>query len=118
MTAATAAAATAPASESAAVITAAKPDNATPVLPGHITAGREGTGPRFGDDVWDVRPFVPRTTPLTRADFTTITDAGHRRTIKEYLYSRINHGVPASQRPATSRPTKLPNWSGRFPPGP
>jgi hypothetical protein len=114
MTAATPAAAAAPASESAAVITAGKPDNATPVLPGHITAGREGTGPRFSDDVWDVRPFVPRTTPLTRADFTTITDAGHRRTIREYLYSRINHGVPASQRSGTARPMKITNLYGEF----
>ena len=77
------------------------------VLPAAVTAGHPGPGPRFGEDVWDVRGFVPRTTRQTRVDFTTITDPGHARTVKEYLYSRINRGIPANQLSGTARPMKI-----------
>ncbi|MHB1850338.1 MAG: hypothetical protein ACYCVO_15310 [Acidimicrobiales bacterium] len=78
-----------------------------PVLPATITAGRAGTGPVFGDDVWDVACFVPRTTAVTRANFNTIADAGQRRTAKEYLWSRINRAVPFNRLSGSTRPMKI-----------
>jgi hypothetical protein len=84
------------------------------VLPAVITGGRCEPGPRFGDDIWDVRGFVPRTTPLTRIDFTTIDDVDQRLTAKEYLYSRIRHGIPANQCSGTARPMKITGLVGEF----
>jgi hypothetical protein len=82
----------------------------TPVLPAAVTAG----GPRFGDDVWDVRGFVPRTTRMARVDFTCLADAGQRRTAREYLYSRLQRGMPANQLSATARPMKLTGLYAEF----
>lgn len=87
---------------------------ATFVLPLSLTAGRDDRGPRFGDDVWDVRPFVPRTTVLTRANFATITDHRQRQTAREYLYSRINRGSAANQMSGTARPMKITSLYGEF----
>lgn len=84
------------------------------VLPAVITGGRCEPGPRFGDDIWDVRGFVPRTTPLTRIDFTTIDDVDQHLTAKEYLYSRIRHGIPANQCSGTARPMKITGLVGEF----
>jgi hypothetical protein len=77
------------------------------VLPPAITAGHPNPVPRFGDDVWDVAPFVPRTTRSTRIDFTTFDDAGQARTAKEYLYSRIHRAIAANQLSGTTRPMKI-----------
>jgi len=84
------------------------------VLPGAITAGHSDRGPRFGDDVWDVRGFVPRTTCATRIDFVTLDDLAGRRTAKEYLYSRIHRGIPANQCSGTARPMKITRLVGEF----
>ena len=83
----------------------------TPVLPAAMTAGG---GPRFGDDVWDVRGFVPRTTRMARVDFTCLADAGQRRTAREYLYSRLQRGIPANQLSGTARPMKLTGLYAEF----
>ena len=83
----------------------------TPVLPAAVTAGG---GPRFGDDVWDVRGFVPRTTRMARVDFTCLADAGQRRTAREYLYSRLQRGIPANQLSGTARPMKLTGLYAEF----
>lgn len=77
------------------------------VLPAAIRAGHQLDGPRYGDNVWDISAFVPRTAKMTRIDFTTITDPGHARTIREYLHSRLNRGIPANQLSGTARPMKL-----------
>ena len=82
-------------------------DGDTLVLPAAITAASGDSGPRFGEDVWDVARFVPRTTRLTRVDFTTLADPSHRRTAREYLYSRINRAVPINQLSASARPMKI-----------
>ena len=81
------------------------------MLPAAITAGG---GPRFGDDVWDVRGFVPRTTRMARVDFTCLADAGQRRTAREYLYSRLQRGIPANQLSGTARPMKLTGLYAEF----
>ena len=78
-----------------------------PVLPASITAGHAEAGPLFGEEVWDVSGFVPRTTAVPRADFTTLADPEKRRTAKEYLYSRINRAVAANQLSGTARPMKI-----------
>ena len=98
----------------AAATPAYRVDAAAFVLPVSLTAGRDGRGPRFGDEVWDVRPFVPRTTVLTRADFATITDHRQRRTAREYLYSRINRAIAANQMSGTARPLKITSLYGEF----
>lgn len=84
------------------------------VLPAAITAGHPGSGPRFGDEVWDVRDFVPRTTSGTRVDFTVIADPAQARTAKEYLYSRIRRGIPVSKCSGTTRPMKITNIGAEF----
>jgi hypothetical protein len=106
--------ASAAARQGAAAMPAAVVEAGSRVLPGHITAGHAQAGPRFGDDVWDVRPFVPRTTRTARTDFTTLTDPGQVRTAKEYLYSRIHRGIPANYLGAASRPMKITNLYGEF----
>ena len=82
-------------------------DDAAFVLPAAIRAGHQLGGPRYGDDVWDVSAFVPRTAKMTRIDFTTIADPVHARTIREYLHSRLNRGIAANQLSGTARPMKL-----------
>lgn len=77
------------------------------VLPAAIRAGHQLDGPRFADGIWDVSGFLPRTAKMTRIDFTTIADPGHARTIREYLYSRINRGIATNQLSGTTRPMKL-----------
>jgi flavin reductase (DIM6/NTAB) family NADH-FMN oxidoreductase RutF len=84
------------------------------VLPEHITAGRTDRGPRFGDNVWDVRPFVPRTAATTRVDFTTLADPDHVRTAKEYLYSRIRRGIPTNKLAGAARPMKITGLANEF----
>ena len=84
------------------------------VLPQTITAAHADQGPRFDDDIWDVAPFVPRTTRGTRIDFTTFEDTGQARTAKEYLYSRIHRGIPANQLSGTARPMKITGLYGEF----
>ena len=79
----------------------------TLVLPAAIRAGHQIDGPRFADDIWDVSGFLPRTAQMTRIDFTAITDPGHARTIREYLHSRVNRGIPANRLSGTARPMKL-----------
>lgn len=76
------------------------------VLPAAIRAGHQLDGPRFADDVWDVSGFLPRTAKTTRIDFTAIADPGHARTIREYLYSRLNRGTAVNQLSGTARPMK------------
>jgi flavin reductase (DIM6/NTAB) family NADH-FMN oxidoreductase RutF len=84
------------------------------VLPEHITAGRADSGPRFGDNVWDVRPFVPRTAATTRVDFTILADPDHVRTAKEYLYSRIRRGIPTNKLAGAARPMKITGLANEF----
>jgi hypothetical protein len=89
-------------------------DDAAFVLPAAIRAGRQLDGPRYGDDVWDISAFVPRTAKMTRIDFTAIADPRHARTIREYLHSRLNRGIPANQLSGTARPMKLTSLYGEF----
>ena len=64
--------------------------------------------------MWDVRGFVPRTTRMARVDFTCLADAGQRRTAREYLYSRLQRGIPANQLSGTARPMKLTGLYAEF----
>jgi hypothetical protein len=82
-------------------------DDAYFVLPEHLTSGRTGPGPRFGEDVWDLRDFVPRSSDSFRLDFTTIADPVTRNTAKEYLYSRLRRAVAITRTGgAGARPLK------------
>jgi hypothetical protein len=106
---------TAPHATTAAVVTRPAIVSAdSAVLPDHITAGHNDSGPRFGDNVWDVRPFVPRTAATTRVDFTTLTDPDHVRTAKEYLYSRIRRGIPTNKLAGAARPMKITGMANEF----
>jgi hypothetical protein len=80
------------------------------VLPERYTRPGTGPGPRFDDDVWDLRPFVARTATAVRIDFTKLPDAIAIHTMKEYLYSRIRRG--SSVGAASAKPTKLTNLAG------
>ena len=84
------------------------------VLPAAVRAGRQLDGPRFADDVWDFRGFLPRTAKMTSIDFTTIADPWHARTVREYLHSRINRGVAANQLSGTARPMKITSLYSEF----
>lgn len=68
------------------------------VLPKHLTTPETGRGPRFGDDVWDFRPFLPRTTKRVVVDFSSLPDRVTVLTAKQYLHSRLNRAVPAGRR--------------------
>lgn len=84
------------------------------VVPAAIRASHLADGPRFTDDVWDVSGFLPRTAKMTRIDFTTIADPGHACTAREYLYSRLNRGIPVNQLSGTARPMKLTSLYAEF----
>jgi hypothetical protein len=90
------------------------PDASTFVLPAYLTEGHADRGPRFGQQVWDVRAFVPRTTRTARIDFTTISDPAQARTAREYLYSRVNRGIPSHGAGPAARPMKITNLYGEF----
>lgn len=77
------------------------------VLPAAVSLRHGEAGPRFGEDVWDVRRFVPRTTPAGRVDFSMLTDPMHVRTAKEYLYSRLHRGLAVNRLAGSARPMKL-----------
>ncbi|NRQ33909.1 hypothetical protein HII36_18915 [Nonomuraea sp. NN258] len=67
------------------------PDDAY-VLPEALTMGTGLRGPRFADEEWDFRPFVPRTQSQVACDFAGVHDDIAERTLREYLYSRIRRG--------------------------
>src|SRR6266498_4810174 len=79
------------------------------VVPQHLATPATGRGPQFRDDVWDFRPFVPRTTGRARADFTRLPDGVAELTAKQYLYSRIHRPIPTAHYggAAAARPLKL-----------
>src|SRR6266508_1082853 len=79
------------------------------VVPQHLATPATGRGPQFRDDVWDFRPFVPRTTGRARADFTRLPDGVAALTAKQYLYSRIHRPIPTAHYggAAGARPLKL-----------
>ena len=97
------------------VATELKPSRYAPaadgfVLPERLTDEKPHRGPRFDEDVWDLKFILPRTTRSTRVDFTPFAVGDERQTAKEYIYSRLrrtslNPG-PGSRRPmkATSAP--------------
>ncbi|MFJ2817021.1 hypothetical protein [Streptomyces sp. NPDC087294] len=73
------------------------------VLPAHLTAGMNDRGPRFSDDVWELRAVLPRTRMGTRLDFTGFVAGEDRQTAKEYLYSRLRH--PSGRTGLPMKPT-------------
>ncbi|GAA2141462.1 hypothetical protein GCM10009802_52000 [Streptomyces synnematoformans] len=79
------------------------------MLPKHLTSKGTGRGPRFGETVWDLRPFVLRTTTKARLDFSSgFADEIAVRTTKECLFSRFRRGIPASYMSASRvKPLKL-----------
>ncbi|MGH9065189.1 MAG: hypothetical protein ACRD0L_14705 [Acidimicrobiales bacterium] len=89
-------------------------DDDAPVLPDNLRVGDPGPGPCFGDDIWDLRQFVPRTAGSARLDFTTIADPGQALTAKEYLYSRVHRGIAANQLSGAARPMKITGLAGEF----
>lgn len=84
-------------------------------LPEPVTAGHADRGPRFGDDVWDLREFLPRTATHARIDFTTLADPIAVTTAKEYLHSRLRRAIPTSRLSGSStRPVKVTALVGEF----
>jgi hypothetical protein len=79
------------------------------VLPEHLTSKATGRGPRVGEMIWDLRPFVLRTTTHARLDFSSgFADELAVRTAKECLFSRFRRGIPASYMSASRvKPLKL-----------
>jgi hypothetical protein len=63
------------------------------VLPAHLTEPA-APGPRFGEMVWDLRPFLRRTSRRFHIDFSGLPDEIAIRTVKEYLYSRLRRVGP------------------------
>ncbi|WP_327749800.1 hypothetical protein [Streptomyces europaeiscabiei] len=89
------------------------PDDAY-VVPKHLTTSTTGRGPRVGDMVWDLRPFVPRTARKNAVcHFSGFADDIAIRTAKEYLYSRFRRGIPASYLSvSTVKPMKI-TWAAQ-----
>jgi hypothetical protein len=84
-------------------------------LPEEVTREHPELAPRFGQDIWDLRPFVPRTTRHARIDFTTLADPVAVTTAKEYLYSRLRRAVPMGHLGDQSvKPMKLTTLAGEF----
>ncbi len=88
---------------------ASVPDDAY-VLPEPLTETAGDRGPRFAEDIWDLRPFLPRSMNHPRITFTDIDDSVTALTLKEYLYSRLRRGT-GSTKPGhrSGRPMKLTN---------
>lgn len=84
------------------------------VLPGSLTTEATGPGPRFGDDVWDFRPFAPRSNGYLRLDFTGLPDETATLTAKEFIHSRIHHAIPLSYGSQAARPMKITNAYKEF----
>lgn len=76
------------------------------VLPASVTAGSSSRGPRFADDVWDLREFLPRTHRFGRVDFTHFTPGLQRLTAKEYAFACLRVVPRHARRPM--KPTTLP----------
>ncbi|WP_229868733.1 hypothetical protein [Streptomyces chryseus] len=83
-------------------------------MPKHLTTSTTGRGPRVGDMVWDLRPFVPRTARRNAVcHFSGFADDIAVRTAKEYLYSRFRRGIPASYLSvSTVKPMKI-TWAAQ-----
>ncbi|MFE2949637.1 hypothetical protein ACFXHK_21755, partial [Embleya sp. NPDC059267] len=82
------------------------------VLPEVVTTTATGRGPRFGDDLWDFTPFVPRTVTTARLRFHRLSDPMAALGAKEYFHSRITRVIPTRRRSSdTGRPMKL-TWVG------
>ncbi|KOG89338.1 hypothetical protein [Streptomyces varsoviensis] len=90
------------------------PDDAY-VLPEHLSESAGCRGPRFGEDVWDFRPFLPRSMDRYRLTFIDTEDPVTVLTVKEYLYSRLRRGT-GSPKPGhrSGRPMKLTNFYSAF----
>lgn len=69
------------------------------VLPARLTRHHVDRGPRFSEDVWDLRAFLPRTHMRRWVDFRVIKDQSQRRTAKEYIYSRLRRPSGRFHRP-------------------
>lgn len=69
------------------------------VLPAALTRGHRSRGPRLGEDVWDLRDFIPRTSRQRFVNLTGVTSDLERRTTKEYLYARLRVPVGRLAKP-------------------
>ncbi|MFF8592885.1 hypothetical protein ACF061_15855 [Streptomyces sp. NPDC015220] len=76
------------------------------VLPKKYTKGKANRGPRLGDDVWDLRPFLPRTTRRGRVNFLVFDEGLQRRTAQQYAFAVLRE-TPGNQRWPV-KPTTLP----------
>ncbi|MGA5207995.1 hypothetical protein [Streptomyces variegatus] len=83
------------------------------MLPDHVlaAAGHPGPGPRFADPVWDMGPFLPRSTSERTIVFTSVVDAVTALVLREYLYSRLRRGNSSLVRRG---PMKLTGIFGAF----
>ncbi|MFF4174210.1 hypothetical protein [Streptomyces sp. NPDC001744] len=64
-----------------------------------LTQGHNNRGPRVGEDVWDLRDFIPRTSRQKFVHLTGATGDLERRTMKEYLYARLRVPVGRLAKP-------------------
>ncbi|MEU7378163.1 hypothetical protein [Streptomyces albidoflavus] len=76
------------------------------VLPNRLTRDHACRGPRFGDDVWDLGEFFPRTAASGRIDFLRFEAGLHRQTAKEFIYSRLRRRTGRTHGPM--KPTSAP----------
>ncbi|MCX4690745.1 hypothetical protein OG401_41740 [Kitasatospora purpeofusca] len=82
------------------------------VLPNRLTRDHASRGPRFGDDVWDLGDFFPRTEASGRIDFLRFEAGLHRQTAKEFLYSRLRRRTGRTHHPM--KPTAAPTQCTRL----
>ncbi|ROQ63121.1 hypothetical protein EDD93_5859 [Streptomyces sp. 840.1] len=69
------------------------------VLPAALTLGHRSRGPRLGENTWDLRDFIPRTSRQRFVNLAGATSDLDRRTMKEYLYARLRVPVGRLAKP-------------------
>lgn len=71
-----------------------------------LRAGKRG--PRFDDDVWELRPLLRRTVEAPDVNFTRISEPVMRLAAKQYLRSRLTRGQPTARRSGRgARPLRI-----------
>ena len=77
------------------------------VLPAALTSEQTGRGPRFSDEVWNVRAFLPRTNHRANLTFTGLADPVAVLAAKQFLESRLTRSCPVGSSAWAVRPMKI-----------
>lgn len=85
----------------------AGPDPDRYVLPAILTSEQTGPGPRFSDEVWNIRAFLPRTNHRVSLVFGGLADPLAVLAAKQFLESRLKRACPVGSSAWAVRPMKI-----------